>query len=284
MKTLLLVTALLGLCAIATASSPGNTPQTPKPHSRTQFNLELSPEASAKLQQTEAASRAFYKDGETALRAEDFMSAEEDFRRSISTDPTEPNGLVYLGLGEALAGQGQTAEAIKTYETIFDPGAHVGFGGSYFTRARLEYALLLDQTGRWAEAVAAFEMAFPDVPAGDLPKIDVRFAPDVSQPDALAAAAHVCLGLDEDSECDLFGEFDHVTAFREYTKAMELRPNWDVANYYYGYGWKQLTPAERESVGSFEQAKAALQKAARIGKGDVKKAAQKALRVAINAK
>ena len=56
------------------------------------------------------------------------------------------------------------------------------------------------------------------------------------------------------------------------------------ANFYYGFGWQQLSPAERVQFGTAQQAKAALRKAARIGKDAVKKAATKALQVAMKPK
>jgi len=74
------------------------------------------------------------------------------------------------------------------------------------------------------------------------------------------------------------GELEHDRAFSEYTKALQLEPNWDVANYYYGYGWQWLASKCRARLGSVQQAKAALQKAILLGKADVKKAARKALK------
>ena len=65
---------------------------------------------------------------------------------------------------------------------------------------------------------------------------------------------------------------------QEYQKALQLAPSWDVANYYYGYGWHNLRPKSRTKLGSMHQAKAALQKVVFLGKGDLKKAAAKVLR------
>ena len=78
-------------------------------------------------------------------------------------------------------------------------------------------------------------------------------------------------------------EEKNQAAMREYAAALSLEPNWDLANYYYGYGWQQLSPAERAHLGLAQEAKAqeALHKAVKIGKGLVKAAAQKALRVAM---
>ena len=232
----------------------------------------VSPQDEARIQEAQAD----YKDGEAALRAKDFVNAEADFRASLAIFPGE----AYLGLAEALTAQGRITEAIQTYRLMFQPNPTCSFGGSYITRTYLNYALLLDQTGQWAEAVAAYQHALPTLPIGDLPKIDARFNPDVPQPVALAAAVHVALGLDANFVCE---EMDGVEqsqerAFQEYSKALQLAPNWDTANYYYGFGWQQLYPKSRVKFGNVQQAKAALQKAVLLGRGDLKKAAQKALK------
>ena len=73
-------------------------------------------------------------------------------------------------------------------------------------------------------------------------------------------------------------------AFAEYGKALQLAPDSDLANYYYGVGWNNLSPAERKQFGSFQQAKAALEKAVKLAKGPLKVKAQKALLVAMKTK
>lgn len=69
-----------------------------------------------------------------------------------------------------------------------------------------------------------------------------------------------------------------------YQRALQLAPDSALTNYYYGQGWQKLSPAERIQFGTAQQAKAALQKAIKIGKGAVKKAAQKPLQVAMKPK
>ena len=225
-----------------------------------------------------------YEDGVAALQAKDYVAAENDFGNSLANASSRqgfgPRGQAYLGLAEALAGQGRNAEALQTYATLFNPGPHVSYGGSYFTRANLEYALLLSRTGHWGEAIAHYNDALPDLANWDY-KAKVQFDPDTPQPVVLAAAAHIGLGLYDNFE----GQPDGNTrAFQEYVAALRLAPNWDQANYYYGYGWQQLSPTDKAKLGSAQQAKAALLKAVKIGKGNIKKAAQKALMVAMNPK
>ncbi len=69
-------------------------------------------------------------------------------------------------------------------------------------------------------------------------------------------------------------------AFKEFEQGVRLAPNLGLVNYFYGNGWQHLGLAERAKFGDAQQAKAALEKAVKLGKPDVKEAAQKALLVA----
>ena len=198
------------------------------------------------------------KAGQAALKASDFAKAEAEFRASISDSPDGP---AYLGLADTLTAQGRVIEAIQTYRMLFHPGNHLSFGGSYFMQAQMKYALLLNRAGQWEEAVAVFEAALPSVPDRGMTNIGVHFDPDVPQPAGLAAAAHIALGLDANWHCNALGGFDHELAFQEYTKALQIAPDWATANYYHGYGWQRLDPKSRARIGSVRQAKSALQKA-----------------------
>ena len=53
-------------------------------------------------------------------------------------------------------------------------------------------------------------------------------------------------------------------------KALALEPGNALTNYYYGYGWHNLSPADRLKFGTAQQAKAALQKAVKVGNASVK--------------
>ncbi len=137
------------------------------------------------------------------------------------------------------------------------------------------FANLLSQTGQWAEAISVYEKAIPDSAYGDAPKMNVHFDPQVPMPLQLQAMAHVATGIEYTER----GET--IKAFTEFEKGLVLAPDSAFANYYYGYGWQQLSPAERAQFGTAAQAKAALQKASRIGKGAVRNAATHALQVAM---
>ena len=212
-----------------------------------------------------------YDEGKANLQNKNYSLSEVNFQSAIDASP---NGSAYLGLAEAFAGQGKITDALQAYWLLFHPGPRQSWGGSYIPKADLEYALLLDQTGHWDEALAHYNHAVPDLPRGDL-KIAVGFDPGAPQPAALAAASHVGLGLYDNFE---YQPDSDARAFQEYAAALQIAPNWDVANYYYGIGWQKLSPADRAKFGTAQQAKAALQKAVKVGKGNVKAAAEKALK------
>lgn len=100
------------------------------------------------------------------------------------------------------------------------------------------------------------------------------------EPTALATAIHITRGLVYNATPDWAGDSQNKEAAAEYGKALQLAPDSPLTNYYYyyGVGWQQLSPAERAKIGNIQQAKAALRKAVLLGKGDVKKAAQRALK------
>lgn len=234
--------------------------------------------------------------GMKALKNGNFTSAEADFRRSIEADSLSPS---YYGLGQALAGQGRTAEAIEAYRArIYGPPYTVSVltdipvhglinpdvrecPGAAGAEAWMQYALLLSQTGQSEEAVIVYTKALPQVPAVDETTIH-RF-PDAATltPTEFQASVHVALGLCASFGMDTFEE-NAARAMREYNAARQIQPESALTNYYYGYGWQRLSPPERSRFGTEQQAKAALLKAVKVGKGDVKKAAQKALMVAMN--
>ena len=296
MKRFVLGSASLLFCAtmfLARASGDQEIP--PVMH----FNSPTPPAALARIQQAEADDRH----GETAMQAGDFATAAADFKQAISDD-LNPSGYLYYDLAMALTAQGHITEAIQTYRTLFyelpvkncigcdnpaiveayqkefsrklhaDPTRYSRFG-SDAPDAWMRYALLLDQTGQWKEAVYFYESALPDVPGGELPRIDAHFDPAVPQPVALAAAVHVALGIKHAFRGELDGD---DKAMQEYQKALQLAPNWGIANYYYGYGWRSLSPKSKAKLLNEQQARAAFAKAVKYGKGDLKKAAEKALK------
>lgn len=197
------------------------------------------------------------------------------------------SGIANEVLGAALDAQGKEQEALQVYHAqVIDSKGHLG--GQ--TSSLLPYALLLLKSGQWVPALAAYNQAITSLPDvgrhpetvtvhdGDVIRANSHFSPDVPEPTALATAIHIARGLVYNASSDWTHEPQNTEALAEYAKALRLAPTSPLANYYYGTGWQELSPAERAKVGSVQQAKAALQKAILPGKGDVKKAAQKALK------
>lgn len=213
-----------------------------------------------------------YNDGAAEMRAKNYVSAQNSFEASLTN---AQNGNVYLGIGEALTAQGKTKEALQAYWNLFHPGPRQSWGGTYFSQAEMEYAVLLSENGRWPEAVGRYKEALSDVNYRSSPEINAYFDPAKPEPKRLQAAADIGTGLEVTHGGVGFDASAGERAFEEYTKALKLTPDWPVANYYYGFGWQNLTPPERSArAGQREAVKAALEKAAKLGTPDVAAAAK----------
>ena len=235
------------------------------------------------------------QDGEAALHAGDFQAAEDNFRTLIVDDSSSPYD--YFELAEALAGEGKTAEAIQQYRhgiavygikqggtvipmvSLADGAALPKYTVSSDSicnlpeeaKAWMQYALLLSQTGQQTEAVMIYRKALPMLlnPNGE----DVRLLPDPAtlSPSAFQSSVHIALGL----YIILWTQpvSNHTLAIQEFDAALRLAPDSPLANYYYGYGWQKLYPKDRAKLaakpGQREAVKAALEKAAALGTGDV---------------
>lgn len=218
------------------------------------------------------------KSGQIALRAKDYKEAEADFRNAIDSDTL---GSAYCGLAEALLGQGRKDEAMQTYRlvTVRDEN-HVN-GTNPTTRGLLEYAILLSQSGKWAEAVSTYQSALPNLRSDNPSQFIVTFDPDVPQPKVLEISAHIALGQDANYTCNNLGDMENDRAFEEYGKALALMPDSPATNFFYGLGWQNLDPKDRVKMaakpGQREAVKAALEKAAKLGTGEVQTLAKKEL-------
>jgi tetratricopeptide (TPR) repeat protein len=212
-------------------------------------------------------------DATAAMNAGQYADAEVDARQAVSLDAGWGNGEELLAA--SLYAQGKTQEALQQYQTVVE---HY----DQQPRNELPYAQLLLQTGHWQQAVAAYNKALSSLGSGDLVRANSNFSPNVPQPTQLAAAIHIAMGLTMEGG-DFHGTYQARTeqAMAHFQKALALEPANGLVNYYYGYGWQKLSPADQAKFGTTQQAKAALQKAVKVGNGNVKKAAQKALRVAM---
>ena len=252
--------------AFALSGNAGPIISDPNLISSSHNSRRATPEVIARNQQCQSD----LQEGNANLQAKNYALAEADFRDALAL---EHSGPAYLGLAEALVGQGKTAEARQAYFMLFHPGLRESWGGSYMPKAHLEYALLLNQSGEWAEAVAHYNASLADLPHGVLPPLTF-LNPAMPQPGALAAAAHVGLGLYDNFE---YEPDSSAKAFQEYNAALQLAPSSGLANYYYGYGWQRLDLKSPARAAAAPQAKAALAKAAASDDSAVKKAAQEML-------
>ncbi len=221
------------------------------------------------------------KSGEMALRAKDYKEAEQDFRNATDGDAL---GEAYCGLAEALLGQGRKDEAIQTFRMIIVRDEHQVNGANPTTRGVLEYAILLSQSGKWAEAVSSYQSAVQTAlldQRNDVPKYTIIFDPSIPQPMLLETSAHIALGLNANSTCNSLGDMENDRAFEEYGKALALMPDSPLTNYFYGYGWQNLDAKNRLKLaaqpGQRDAVKAALEKAAKLGAGDAQMLAKKEL-------
>ena len=275
--------ATLGLSLIAVSPLVGQPAQAQLPLLRpiNHRRVPRTPQQVAASEQQAALDRT----AAASLHAGHYAQAEAEARQALSMGLD--SGIANEMLGAALDGQGKEQEALQVYHAQVIDGKG-GLGGQ--TCNLLPYALLLLKSGHWAQALAAYNRAVTSLPDvgrhtetvtvhdGDVIRANSHFSPDVPDPTALATAIHIARGLIYNASSDWAGEPQNTEALAEYAKALQLAPNSPLTNYYYGTGWQELSPAERAKVGSVQQAKAALQKAVLLGKGDVKKAALKALK------
>lgn len=224
-----------------------------------------------------------------SFRAGRYAEAEAEARQSLSFNRTY-SGVADEVLAASLDAQGKDREALQAYHVmVVDEGAK-------YTRVLVPYAQLLLKSGQWEQALAVYNQVLPTLPDvgphpeaiiahdKDVMRANSRFSPDAPDPAALATALHIAQGLVYNSTSDWAGGSQDKKAMAEYAKALQLAPDNALANYYYGVGWQKLNPAERVKFGTAAQAKADLERAVKVGKGDVKKAAQKALMVAMKPK
>jgi tetratricopeptide (TPR) repeat protein len=264
MKKLMLYTALFSLLfSLFLPSAMANLTKTVSPDT---------PEQEQTLQR----SADLVNQGQALMEKGAYAAAEKDFKEALVLE--SDNATADPGLAEALAKQNKITEALQVYRNLIYQYPRNMSSVAQNVGTLMHYAILLSQTGQWKEAVSIYEKALPSAVYHGMPKLDVHFDPQIPMPVQLQAIAHVACGI------ELSGHGDNPQAFKEYEKGSYLAPDSALVNYYFGDGWQQLSPAEQAKFGRAAQAKAALQKAVRLGKGPVKKAAQKALRMAMKPK
>ena len=233
------------------------------------YGRDLTPEETATIQRADDLVAA----GDASCQAGNYAEGEKDYKAAKVVQ--DWNVFAERGLAEALVGEGRYSEAVEIYRTLLAPNPRIGSSVYQEARTQMGFAIALSQDGQWEEAVSVYEQELPNtINWGAAPRIEVHFNPNVPKPSQLQALAHVAIGT------EYLGHSGREEAFLEFIKAMQSDPNSAYSNYYYGYGWRGLTPADQAKFGTAQQAKAALQKAVLIGNADVKKAAEKALKAA----
>ena len=259
MKARVIYVILAGCLCLASAGAGQNR------HPLVQIGggpIKLTPEQKAQKQALQDQVSQLDRDAAMALHKGRYAEAEADERESMALQPYN-SGVPDEQLAAALDGQGKTQEALQAYKSMADAGI-------VFPRDLLPYALLLLKTGQWSQAVATYDKALKLLADAALVRTNSDFSPAAPKPTALATAIHIGLGLTYNAGGDWAGESQDDRALTEYKKALELEPESDLANYYYGYGLKRL--------GRRAEAKAAFAYAAQIGSDAVKKAAERAAR------
>ena len=249
----------------------------------------LTPQEKARVDAGMAKSNELDQDAKEALHNKNFVIAEADYRELVEMGTLSFSS--YYGLGESLAGQGKTAEAIAAYKVgvywpLNSPAGQLalsragdnrpnlrGCCGGTDAVAWLKYALLLSQTGQNAEAFSVYSQAILWVNDLNRSGITLFSSADPSSPAEFQAAVHIALGL-------LTGGMltDPEQAMTEFDHALQLAPDAAVTNYYYGYGWNHLDLKSATRAVDAAQAKAALAKAVASEDGVVKKAAGEELK------
>lgn len=196
-----------------------------------------------------------------ALNAGQYVEAEAAARQSLSLGISSGRSQEYLAA--ALDAQGKAQEALHAYKGIAD-------SGGVFPRNLLPYALLLLKTGQWTQAVAAYNKQLPYLANGGLMAANSQFSPIVPQSKELAVIIHIGLGLTEDWPGNRLGSGPRDQKLVQFRQALALAPDSALANYYYGAALMRL--------GRRAEAEVAFKKASGLDQGDIKHAAEEALR------
>lgn len=243
----------------------GNPPMrgTKTSHSKSEVtrNLEVTDPQAIKLLFRQRKSADICFQGSKALRQSDLPVAENYFRQALKLDNN--NLSAWTGLAQVLERQGKPSEALSAYRALT---ASPSFSGTFREpRVMMPYALLASQAGQWSEAVQAYETGreqHNQQRDSAQPPVDVAFDPQTPKPKELQAMAHLLLGAAYAKHYE-----EREKALVHYEAAVKAEPRSAIVQFYYGYG---LRNANRR-----EEANAAFEKAASLGQGEVKAAAQK---------
>lgn len=249
---------------VITQAVPKKNPATGIPQSPTTADVTpdfipgLSTLTDAQVQQAASASKA----GQEALTAGNLSEAEADFRQATQWPELYPsNTAALVGLAQTLEQEGKGQQAIKVYRYLLYPKKGWQTSLEDDPLLRMHFALLLANDKQWPEAVFVYENTINTVNLGTAyPSLSVHFSPNTPEPALFQAMAHLAMGITHNNR------LEHPEALAEYQAAINAQPNLALAHYYHGQGLQRL--------GRRNEAQADFAKAAALGEGDVKKAAQ----------
>lgn len=207
------------------------------------------------------------KQGDDLLVQGQFAEAEVYLRRALDFCPAETMTLMHLGL--ALDRQGQTDEAFDFYQKAFSVAATSMFSNyPEDIEAYTRYGLMCETRGRHAEAVQCFNQARRWAKADPLPEtLDAQ----TDSPLKVRTMLNIVRGIAIESATRQERVTRAVESLAAYQEAAAQMPNDAHTQFFLG-------DALREA-GRFDEARAVLQRAAKIDTdGGLKAATEKSLR------
>lgn len=202
--------------------------------------------------------------GRDLLKKGDVDAAIESFNKAVTLSPSEAEA--YIGLAEAYTAKGQYANALKAYRTLIYPASEKNWVSNLAndTATLMKFAILLSRTGQRAEAIQAYAKGLENLSRNSDPPLSVSFTTPNYNPAQFEAAARTAIGIKE------YRAGRNDSAITELQQAVRSQPRFALAYFYLGRALSDK--------GQRAEARAAFEKAAAFGRGEVKTPAQKALK------
>lgn len=209
--------------------------------------------------------------GQRLVKQRDLDGAAEAFRAAVDLRPRPE---AYEMLIDALLLARRDAEALATFrEYVYPkPGRKINSSGNQDADTLLHFALLLAKMGQYEEAIAVYQAGEAKVSNVFGPRVDLAFFPKAFNKAVFEAAVRTCLGLEARMfRTDPEGVKANTIALAEYRKAIAAKPDFALAHFYLGETLRVV------NGGLSAEARAAYEKAAKLGRGEVATKAQEAL-------
>ena len=209
--------------------------------------------------------------GQRLVKQGNLNGAVEAFRAAVDLRPRPE---AYEMLIDALLLARRDAEALATFrEYVYPkPGRKINSSGNQNADTLLRFALLLAKAGQYDEVITVYQAGEAKVANVFGPRVDVAFFPKAFNRAAFEAAVHTCLGLEgRYFRDDPKGVKANAFALAEYRRAIAAKPDFALAHFYLGETLRVV------HGGLSDEARAAYEKAAKLGRGAVVERVQKAL-------